>query len=399
MIKKILLISFSIFLSVSFAQTNKQVQKAIKTYNKNASKGISKLEKYIAKSPNFGNNKGWETLIKMEYSQYGQLKEMFELMTIEVENEEADDSTNSATAFDMKASFLNNNEQSFVNVCRKASVMSTCALADFYLRRLRVDFEPDTLISDSALAYFTEGESFFIKEDFELAKLNYRKAIATDNDYYKAVLYLGDAFWREEKFDSAIYYFSIAKELEPDLLEPRKYLIDALLGKELLVRAKNECLDAFCVYPSYAIKYRYMDILKQENKWMYTRYIKRDFYSNNMADSAQEELLTPYNTYRQAKNIINNKYNIDGIDVNESNTSDRYLEVNSWRFFLEENKNDLPELFRFAQKMNQNDYLDCYILFSFFNIDIYPQYKDFMSDEKNREKMKYFILTYLVDAY
>ena len=94
-----------------------------------------------------------------------------------------------------------------------------------------------------------------------------------------------------------------------------------------------------------------------------------------------------------------NQYNADGIDINKTETSYRYLEVNSWRNFLEENEDNLPQLFRFAQKMDQEDYLDCYVFFSFFHLDIYPQFKDFMSEEKNRLKMKNFIQTFLVDEY
>lgn len=385
--------------SYAQAQTPKQIKKAIKAYNKSASKGIAKIEKYIKKAPNFGNNNGWETLIKMEFRQYSQLKEMFEGMTIAVENEEESDSANLATSNLMKSTFLDNNEQSFVNVCRRAAIMSSSPLADFYLRKLLVDFEPDSLIGDTAKAYFEEGESFFLKKDFELARLNYRKAIATDNDYYKAVLYLGDSFWNEENYDSAIYYFSIAKELQPELLEPRKFLIDALMGNELWVRAKEECLDAFCVYPSNGIKFRYMNILKQENKWLYTKNIKRDFFANNMADSAQAALLNPYNTYREAKNKTDYNYNIDGIIEAEKRQSNRYLEVNSWRYFLSRNDDNLPRIFRFAKKMEQENYLDCYVFFSFFHVDIYPQFKDFMSDVRNRERMKTFITTYMVDQF
>ncbi|MDX1350326.1 MAG: hypothetical protein R3279_08765 [Putridiphycobacter sp.] len=399
MIKHSILIFFTCISVLAISQTDKQVQKAVKTYHKNASKGIKKLEKYIGKASGYGNNNGWETLIKMEYSQYNMLKELFEGMSISVENEEASDSMNAFTANVMKNTFLENNEKGFVNICRQASIMSTSSLADYYIRKLRVDVEPDTLISDTAKAYFEEGEAFFIKEDFELAKLNYRKAIAEDDNYYKAVLYLGDAFWREENYDSAIYYFSIAKELQPNLLEPRKYLIDALMGKSLYERAKTECLDAFCVYPSYGIKYRYMDILKIENKWLYTRNIKRDFFANNMTDSTQGSLLPPFNAYREGKYDKNRQYNIDGIATGINLSTDRYLEVNSWRLFLEKHKDNLPELFRFAQKMNKDDYLDCYIFFTFFHIDIYPQFQDFMSSEKNRERMKFFITEYLVDEY
>ncbi|MFK8045611.1 MAG: tetratricopeptide repeat protein [Crocinitomicaceae bacterium] len=398
MTKLLAIIILFISVTTAVAQTQKQVNKSIKIYNKNSAKGIAKLEKYIAKAPNFGNDNGWGTLINMEYRQYSFMKEMFDGMKISVENE-GNDTTNTISGESIMSSLSESNDDRFIAVCRKASVMSTTPLADLYIRKIKLDYEPDSLISDTAKAFFEEGESFFVKEDFEMAKLNYRKAINVSETYYKAVLYLGDAYWREDNYDSAIFYFSIAKELQPDLIEPRKYLIDALMGKQLWERAKEECLDAFCVYPSYGLKYRYMDILKQENKWMYTKNIKRDFFANNMSDSAQEPLIAPYNAYRNAKNEREGIYNIDGIILSEKQSTDRYLEVNSWRAFLEKNENNLPPIFRFAAKMNKADYLDCYIFFTFFHYDIYPQFQDFMSTEKNREKMKTFIKKYLIDEY
>ncbi len=397
---KLIFLSTLFFISFNsiFSQTDKEIEKSLKIYKKNSSKGKSKLKKYINKAPNFGNNRGWEMLLKMEYQQYSQLKEMFSEMTIEVENEEAEDSLNLSTASDMKSTFLRNNETRFINSCREAAIFSTSSLADFYLRKFLIDFDPDTLVNKKALAYFNEGETFFDKEDFELAKMNYHKAISTDDTFYKAVLYLGDAFYQEHNYDSAIYYFSIAKSLQPQLLEPRKYLIDAFMNKELHVRAKKECLDAFCIYPSNGIKYRYSNILKLENKWLYTHHIKRDFYPNNISDSSQENLLPPYNTYRTSKTKAKRFTDKEGI-ITSSQIKDKYLEVFSWREFLNTHRDNLPKEFRFAQKMNQEGYLDCYIFFSLFHTDIYPQFNDFMESKSNREKMKYFITNFLIGAY
>ena len=397
--KLILFIFITLIHTLSFNQTDKQIEKALKVYQKNTTKGKAKLKKYIRKAPNYGNNKGWETLLKMEYRQYSQLKEMFEGMTIEVENDEAEDSTNTSTANDMKSNFLTSNERRFVNSCREAAIFSTSPLADFYLRKFLVDFDPDTSVNKTALAYFDEGESFFQKEDFELAKLNYRKAISTDDSFYRAALYLGDAFYQEKNYDSAIVYFNKAKDLQPQLLEPRKYLIDAFMAKKLLVRAKKECLDAFCVYPSYGIKYRYANILKRENKWLYAHNIKRDFYPNNMTDSTQADLVPPYYTYRLSKEKVLPYTNDKGIISSHSQIKDKYLEVFSWREFLDIHRDELPKQFRFAQKMNQAGYLDCYIFFSLFHTDIYAQFEDFMQTEKNQKRMKYFIENFLVDEF
>ncbi|MFK8037736.1 MAG: tetratricopeptide repeat protein [Crocinitomicaceae bacterium] len=397
--KFIFLLTITILSFNTFSQTDKQIEKSLKVYKKNSSKGKAKLRKYIHQSPNFGNNKGWETLIKIEYSQYFQLKEMFEEMIIEVEDEESADSTNSATAVSMKSNFLIKNEIRFINACREAAVKSNSPLPDYHLRKLLVDFNPDTLVSDTAAAYFEEANTFLIKKDYELARLNYLKTIAKNGQHYQSAIYIGSTYWKKENIDSAIYYFNMAKSFEPKLIEPRKYLIDAYTKKGLYIRAKQECLEAFCIFPSNGLKFRYQTLLRQENKRLFTRNIKRGFFANDIKDSSQVSLPAPYNVYRNAK-IKAKKYTNDaGIIVGNYEIDDQHLEVYSWREFLNENQDELPTQFRFAQKMNKEGYLDCYVFFSFFHTDIYPQFQDFISSSTNKKRMIFFIENYLVDIY
>ena len=127
--------------------------------------------------------------------------------------------------------------------------------------------------------------------------------------------------------------------------------------------------------------------------------IKKDFYANNMKFEQQPELLSPFQTYRAAKDKIAKYTSKDGVIEKNELTDERFLEVYSWKEFLKENEDDLPVLFRFAKKMEKENLLDCYILFSFFHVDIYPQYKIFMEEEENRIRMKQFINDYLIITY
>ncbi|MFD1551841.1 hypothetical protein DNU06_01915 [Putridiphycobacter roseus] len=383
--------------SLGLAQSEKQLNKAISTYEKNMSKGIEKLEKYIEKSAHYGNDDGWNTLINMKYYQYTQLNELYSAIKIDVEGE--NDSLNKITAKEIKSGMTSAIDQSFINACREATIKSTSNKADFHLRKMLIDIDPDTLVSEKALAYFNEAENSFMKRDNELAILNYRKAVETAPAYYKANLYLGDALWLEENYDSAIYYLSIAKELQPNLMEPRKFLIDALADKELWYRAKQECISALCIYPSNDIKYKLQAILRQENKWLNEHKIKKDFYANNMLKETQPVLIPPYQSYRSAKNLVAAYTNDTGLIEQNDLTNETYLEVYSWKQFLKENEDNLPVLFRFAKKMEKEDYLDCYVFFSFFHVDIYPQFQDFITKEGNKEKMERFINEFLIETY
>lgn len=400
--KKLVLIAMAgMFISISHAQTDAQIRKSIKVFKKDYSKGIAKLRKYMDKVYGFPSYTAWETLVTMSYVDYKDSEELFEGLEITIEPDEDDEDGSKAdsSANALKDLLLNSNKEHFINVCRKATTMSTSPTADMHLRRLLVDFEPDTAVGEKAEEYMEEGEDFFQKEDYELAILNYHKAILEAPSYYKATLYLGDAFWADEEYDSAIFYFNKAIELQPGLLEPRKYLIDALLDKELYVRAKKECINAMCVYPSNGIKNRFQQALKQENKYMDEHKIIRDFYANDIKNDDQAELVGFFSAYRAAKDEISKFCNEDGIIEPNGETDDVYLEVYSWRRFIEENEDDLPEYFRFAQKMLKEGYFDCYILTTFFHVDIYPQLKHFMADENNRKRTETYINTYLLEAY
>lgn len=388
--------------SAAHAQTDKQIEKAVKVFfNKGYDKGIDVLTKYIYKAVNGegATVDGYEMWVKMAFLRYQKDKEFYDGITITVETPEGEESDSTET--DSGAAFLELLQSfpktQFINVCRKSTLESMSYTGDYYLRKYLVDYDPDSSRSEKAESYYDEGKEFMEKEDYELAELNFRKAWAEDSAYYSAIVNLGNTFLAREDYDSAIVYYSLAKNMHPDLLEPRKNIIDALLEKELYFRAKKECLDAFTVYPGFDIKLRYQIILAQENKYMDSHRFLRFFYPNDMRVEEQNVLTGMWDTYRGCKKRISKYCNEDGIIEPNPDTEDKYLEVYSFRTMLEEHENELPEYLRFGYKMMEEGYLECYVFFSMFHVDIYPQFKEYMKAEENKVKMIEYVEKYLIE--
>ena len=376
----------------TLSKDQKSINKCWKVFEtKGQLKGIEKLEKYMSKQA-WPTVLAYESLVSMEYDYYTSKRTGL----LEFNNE---DGTVNDSLTDLFSKLLSEAYRTrFVNVCRRSTNESTSPSADTYLRRMFVDNDPDTLISEKGISYFDEAEEFFQKSDFELAELNYRKAIIENPTYYKANLYLGDSFWAREQYDSAMVYYTIAKELQPNLLEARIYIIDALANQGLYYRAKKECVDAMTVYPGYNLKYKLQRILTIENKLLDEHRVLLSFYANEMGNDDQITMShSPlWLDYRKAKEDVSKYCNEDGIIEDNGEIKDRYLEVYSYRTMLEKHPNDLPDFLHFADEMREKGLLEPYVFTSLFHIDIYPQFKDYMSKEENRKKTREFIEAYLI---
>lgn len=373
----------------------KAIDKCWKTFHsKGAAKGIEKLEKYMAKQT-FSSFYAYESLVSMEYQNYMYYQNLFGDVSMTTTDENGD--TSIVSLQDIMVNIFRGH---FIAVCRESTIVSTSPTGDMHLRKFLVDFEPDSLVSEKAKSYYDEAEQFFVNEDYELADVNYRKAIREDSSYYKAYLYLGDSFWAREKYDSAMVYYTIARDLQPTLLEPRLYIVDALAEQGLFYRAKKEAIAALTVYPGYNLKYKLQRILFKENKWMNEHRIIRTFYPNDITNDNQDLLLTNpiWKDYRAAKADVKKYCDSLGIIEPNGEFDDRYLEVYSVRRMLEKHPNDLPEELHFADKMREEGLLEPYVLICLFHVDIYQQFKDYMSSEENRTKSIDFVEKYLIET-
>ncbi|MEZ4922471.1 MAG: hypothetical protein R2780_04805 [Crocinitomicaceae bacterium] len=378
----------------SFGQSSKQIEKATKVFYKDYDKGIAKLRKYMDKA-DYPSLASYEVLVKMEYLDYEQSMSIWDNVSITVEGENGTNNDSLANAF--VEGFKSVKLEHFIDVCRESTIQSFSYTGDLYLRILLVDINPDSTISEKGLEYFNKGEKKFVNKKYDEAEDYYRKALETDPGFYKATLYIGDSFWIRKQPDSAIYYYELAREMQPGLMEPRKYIIDALIDQGLFYRAKKECLEALCIYPGFDLKIKMQDILDVENKWLNDMRFPRGFYPNSMKAKQQSDLVGPWADYRSAMKDVRSFCNDDGIIGENSVTKDQYLEVYSFRKMLDENAdNDLSPGLRFALKMKEEGYLEPYIFISMFHIDIYPQFKHYMSFEENRKKSMDYVEKYLI---
>lgn len=394
---RILAIVLSLFvLSNSYAQSVKQVNKAIKVFEKDYKKGIDKLRKYMAKSGG-PSLTAFETLVQMEFLDYQKSDKLWDGLNITV-SEEGEQTEADSTAQKLIDDLKNYSLNYFLNVCRRSTIESRSYTADIYLRVFLVDEEPDTAISDEGWKFFGKGEKYFRDKEYELAELQYRKALDSDPEFYKANLFLGDTYWARQQLDSAMNFYEIAKNQHPTLLEPRKYIVDALIDQGLFYRAKKECLEAMCVYPGFDLKMKMQNILEIENKWMNDNRFIRFFYPNDMKEKDQRDLNGIWNDYRNAKYDISKYCNEEGIIEENGKTDDKYLEVYSLRKMINKHKGgELPDYLQFALKMEEEGYLEPYVFVSLFHVDIYSQFKDYMSSEENRDKTVDFIQKYLIE--
>lgn len=398
--KRIILI-FSLLLTVtSFSQSDKKIDKATKVFFKNYDKGIEKLEKYMSKA-NPKRLKAWNTLVQMEYLRYERDDDIFseifnDSTTITDENgeeKELDEETKEELQNLIEFPY-----RRLINLCRKATIIAESNEADFRLRKIAIEvIEDDSTYTEKSKEYFDEGQEFFDKEDYELSILNFKKAIKEEPNYYKAYIQLGTSYWNEEEVDSALKYYNLAKPIQPSFVEPYSYIVNLLTSEELYFRAKKECLNALSTLPSLDIKLKFQRILSQENKYMDDHRLIRSFYPNKI-DVEQDPLDGFLAPYREAKDEISKYCDEYGIIEENGKTKDKYLEVYSWRRILED-INDVPDYLEFAVQMEEDGYLDCYVLFSLYHYDFHEQVIDFLSYDENKAKVKEYIEKYLIKSY
>jgi len=399
--KRIILI-FSLILTVtSFSQSDKKINKAIKTFEKDYDKGIEKLEKYMSKA-NPKRLKAWNTLVLMESLRYERDDEdnIFSDIFMSKDSTESDslDEQTSAETDEFIDYLINYPYYRLLNLCRKATIIAESNEADFRLRNIAIEvIEDDSTYAEKAKEYFDEGQEFFDKEDYELSILNFKKAIKAEPNYYKAYIQLGTSYWNEEEVDSALKYYNLAKPVQPTFVQPYSYIINLLTSEELYFRAKKECYNALCTLPGLDIKLKFQKVLYQENKYMNDHRLIRSFYPNKI-DVDQDPLDGFLAPYREAKDEISKYCDENGIIEENGKTKDKYLEVYSWRRVLED-INEVPDYLEFAVQMEEDGYLDCYVLFSLYHYDFHEQVIDFLSYDENKSKTKEYIEKYLIKSY
>lgn len=390
--KKLISLYFLITFSYAFGQTNAAIENAIKIYNSGElDKGIALMEKITNNDCTTDN---WSTLVDMYRYRYDFAKN----------NEDKAVDVAIAIGENMGAKMERKPYTSskvcleeLLSKCKEAGLYSQCPTATQLLRNYLIDYYPDENITEKALEEFNEAEGFFGKKDYANSKLHYANALKVQANFYKAHVYLADSYWYLGELDSSIVYFRKAIQMHPDLLEPRKYLVDVLGSAKRYEEAQKECIEAICIYPDQSMFMKLADIAKRQGKKYNDVWIKHGTTINQIDDANNKTKAKNqyWSDYKKAIKDIGKYCNDKGVIVKSNSlTNSDFLEVYSWEKMLNENKK-LPHELLFAKKMQDENFLDCYVLISEFHFDLYPQYSEFVKG--NKAKIKTYIEKYLIE--
>jgi len=374
----------SVFAQLGEADT-KQYNKSVKLYNKGKhDKAIGILDKVQA--GNLQNDELWDVRVQMEYGRYiNQLQK--DISTAQKKFSGSRDQNN----------YINNGKSATYEI----EMLAACSRATLYCEKqerasmlLRIflvdkgEGKPDK----EAKEEFDKGEEKFTAKDFNGAIRCYKKAIEIDSTYYKATLYLGDAYFNNEDYDKALLWYKKACDMRPNLLEPRKYLTDAYMKQKNWKEAYDACIEGIAVYPDVGMFIKLEEICDKQGKTFNRHWVSRVNYPNSNATVQEPVETAPWSYYRQAKTEIKFYCNQDGIITEETEkTKSKFMEVYSWEFMLD--KGQGSEL-SFARKMNEAGYLDCYVFISMYHISFHEQFAKWSKD--NKDRVKTYIDTYLV---
>ena len=136
------------------------------------------------------------------------------------------------------------------------------------LRSIYVDglYYSDKNISFKSKAFFDKADCEFRAKNYQKATEYYQKALDEDTTNYKALLYIGDSYYAMEYYGKAAEYFRKAITKQPNLLEPVKYLSEALAHKGERDWAFIVAKQSLLVYPDEGIFEKIARYLDDEGK-------------------------------------------------------------------------------------------------------------------------------------
>jgi tetratricopeptide (TPR) repeat protein len=401
--------------TTAFAQLTPSEEKTVEKAKKSANKGefdkaVEILKPVLVKHQD--NTELWNTIVNYKYKAY-QMSRNSGLgdFTIKVSG----DSTGKDSLANKLADMLNGMDlkkmsfSQFVTLCKEGERL--CEFPEYpniYLRNFFVDKPGFENLPDKAIKFYNKAEDAFGEKNYDDAKKYYAKAIEEYPKFYKAVLYLGDTYFITKDYGTAAKYYRQASAIQPDQLEPHKYLFDALREMNNDEEAMNEAISTIMIYPDGSMFWKIEDLATTMNKKFDRNWMPRKVPVNILKDSFnfKESIFTdesgksttsgkveePWNYYQEAWEKIKPYTNEKGIVKSDNPlTKQRYAETYCWEYMLEKS-ND--ESLNFARKMQKQNTLDCYVLVSLYSYDLYPQLQDLI--QRNPDKVKTFLKSLLV---
>lgn len=268
-------------------------------------------------------------------------------------------------------------------------------LAGLLLHEAYVEPSVDTAVSDEAKAFLNKGYQAQADKSNPEAIRQFEKAYKEDTTYYTAASNIAYVYYLEENYDKAIDWCKKSIRMQPEMFEPRYYLLDIYMKQKDWSKAYDACIEGIIQYPFTGYFTKLEEICEKQNKTFKLHWMERTYYPNMMSVSNQEQATQqPWSFYTGAKERIAEVCNEEGIIKRSTTlTEQKYLEVYSWEYMLKKSDADEKEI-GFARTMQEQGYLDCYSMISMFHITFWEQYVHFR--ENNRERMRTYIETQLV---
>jgi tetratricopeptide (TPR) repeat protein len=268
-------------------------------------------------------------------------------------------------------------------------------LASLMLHETYIEPAVDTLITDDVKAIFNKGVQAQNDKDNKEAIRQFEKAFRMDSTYYSAAENLAYAYYQDDRFEEAIKWFRIASRLQPEMLEPKFYIVEIYSDQKQWENAYDACLDAMIQYPFTGYFTRMERICEKLNKTFKIHWMERDHFPNMANVTSQIEVTEqPWSFYIGAKDKFVSYCDESGVVTKTNSVSDaKYLEVYSWQYMLKKSDDDSKEI-GFARRMQELGYLDCFTMFSMYHICVKDQYRHFR--DSNRAHLKDYIETQLI---
>jgi len=407
------------------AQPQKKLEKCIKTYETDPIKAAKDLKKLLNKAGNESRSDAWDIYVEMRENIYNmklqEVGESFEYFVLQQKFDQINKMVDSVRAnpgnlseeevemfaveaqaqkdlldqqaYDMYAAEYD----SYIFALREASLKSVSIRSDLNLRNLYFNHDPDTMQADTAeIRQFQTAYEMVNKGQFEegraildeLYKV-YPNSYSVNMTYYLYHQY-------KEQMDTAKTILQKVIDLFPTEIEPRENLAKIYFGEGNTYRAKEQILELVALYPGQDLKGYLREVLFVEDKKLEEKRIIRPVFPNQIGyqrDNAKGH----WKDYQEAMRKVSGFTNEYGLIKENDITDETYLEIYSWKRMLEKNKDKKPEELKFAYEMQEKGLLDCYVFFSNYHIDFANQAEHFAQSEENRNRMKDFIMKYLVE--
>lgn len=177
-------------------------------------------------------------------------------------------------------------------------------------------------------------------------------------------------------------------------MKPHKRLTECYMNNRQWNDAYNACVNGIISYPDVEHFENLEKICEKQGKTFNRHWMARVYIPNVMNTQLGAIEKEPWSYYRQAYDKIASYCNDNGvIKRSQSMTEQRYLEAYSWEYMLKKSSTDDGE-FKFARRVMDDGFVDCYAFISMYHILFRNQYEDFAS--KNESRIRRYIDEYLV---